>query len=170
VIIEPARLHMTLGVMHLRNVQPTPTYPLDNEPGSSVQVEVPIHKTVADALALLESLRPLIMRELGNADGSSTLSIPLDTMGFLQIEKHDNAHVLWIGPRRAHSATTLDRFSSKLFIPSSYSQYSSRFGLALVNTAFRKEGFITENRPLKVSHSLAVTLVIYGFLGSRTVL
>ena len=150
-IIEPARLHMTLGVMHLRNVQTTPP---NNEPGPSTQTEGPVHKTVADALALLESLRPSIMRELGNVDGSSKLSIPLDTMGFLQTEKHDNAHVLWIGPRRARSATTLDRVSSKLFIHSSYSQCSPKFQLALVNTAFRKEGFITEDRPLKVSDYL----------------
>ena len=147
-IIEPARLHMTLGVMHLRSVQTTPP---DNEPGPSTQAEGLVHKTVADALALLESLRPSIMRELGNVDGSNNLNIPLDTMGFLQTEKQDNAHVLWIGPRRAQSATTLDRVSSKLFIPGSYPRCSSKFQLALVNTAFRKEGFITENRPLKVS-------------------
>lgn len=71
----------------------------------------PTPKTVADALALLESLREPIAKELEGIDGEG-LPISLDAMGVLQTEKGGMAHVLWIGPKHSRIPTPLDKVAS----------------------------------------------------------
>jgi activating signal cointegrator complex subunit 1 len=75
IVIAPRRLHMTLGVMNLENSS---------------------GRTLADAQALLTTLRPRIMELL---DGHS-LCIPLTEMNIMNPDRGnaDNAHVLWLGP------------------------------------------------------------------------
>lgn len=110
IVIAPRRLHMTLGVMNL-----------ENSSGG----------TLADAQALLTTLRPRIMELL---DGHS-LCIPLTEMNIMNPDRGnaDNAHVLWLGP--SHDAKDAQRLKSV-----------SEF----VNKAFRDAGFIQDRRPLKL--------------------
>ena len=79
IIIAPRRLHFTLGVMALED----PTV-------SSSE------KTLENALALLLTLKPRIMKLL---DGHG-LCIPLTEMNIMKPDRGDadNAHILWFGP------------------------------------------------------------------------
>ncbi|CAG8678019.1 5901_t:CDS:2, partial [Acaulospora colombiana] len=139
VFVEPARLHVTLGLMHLEKSNYAN---VANKKGI---------KTVQQALDLLSSLRPEIVKIVGATKASNTtgsagskaggIPVNLDTMGTLNEDKNDTAHVLWIGPeaRRGLQKTTLERVA------------------AIVNDAFRREGFITETRPLKLHCTIIKT-------------
>ncbi|PVF98399.1 hypothetical protein CPB86DRAFT_705293, partial [Serendipita vermifera] len=155
IIIEPPRLHITLGVMHLKESDDSATSSrnprrTNKETSSSNQEEQEQDfKTVQEALDLLSSLqaevvevvRPAKTSEATGSTASNTqgLRVNLETMGILQPDKNETAHVLWIGPEasRGPHKTTLERVA--------------------VNGAFRREGFITESRPLKLHCTLIKT-------------
>lgn len=83
IVIDPRRLHLTLGVMAL-----------DGET-----------KTVADALGLLESLQPRLRAIL---EERKTAKVKLETLDVLKTEKRDgevNAHVLYLGVKEADEDT-----------------------------------------------------------------
>ncbi|KAJ8594549.1 hypothetical protein M405DRAFT_850117 [Rhizopogon salebrosus TDB-379] len=113
VVIAPRRLHITLGVMALED-------PLASS-----------NKTLANALALLSTLRPRVMEILNG----HCLCIPLVEMNIMKPHRGDaeNAHVLWFGP----SLNTED--GQRLKTVSDF-----------VNKAFRDAGFILDRRPLKL--------------------
>lgn len=113
IVIAPRRLHLTLGVMALEDSLGSPG------------------KTLANAQALLSSLRPRVMELL---DGHG-LRIPLTEMNITKPDRGDadNAHILWVGP----SLDTED--AQRLKIVSEF-----------VSKAFRDAGFIQERRPLKL--------------------
>jgi len=79
--------------------------------------EDPPAKTVSEALALLRELKDRITEELKPDSTSSsdpgTVTIPLNTMGVFNTDKKQTAHVLWIGPKKSHDITALDRVSSR---------------------------------------------------------
>ncbi|CAG8678283.1 12647_t:CDS:2, partial [Acaulospora colombiana] len=112
IIIEPARLHITLGVMCLER---------SNDANSADQEGA---KTVQQALELLTSLRSEVVEMVGATKTSETtgsavikaegLPVNLDTMGTLQRDKNDTAHVLWIGPEqsRGPQRTTLEQVAA----------------------------------------------------------
>ncbi|KAG8823618.1 hypothetical protein FRC17_009282 [Serendipita sp. 399] len=139
IVIKPARLHITLGVMQLRKMSNKASStgefsnrPVAEETSPSLELEAPT-KTIDDALALLASLRQDIMALITGDSRSSTTSnatlmVPMEVIGVLQSDRNLMAQVLWIGPRKNEEKTILD----------------------LVNHTFRKEGFITEKRPLNL--------------------
>jgi hypothetical protein len=122
--VQPSRLHITLGVMALRDdfssegkfkaskAQATGTDP--QNPSESQGDPSP--KTVSEALALLHGLKGMIMDEL-KPDSTSLhpgiVTVPLNTMGVFNADKKQTAHVLWIGPKKSHDITALDKVSSK---------------------------------------------------------
>ncbi|CAG8662227.1 5130_t:CDS:2, partial [Acaulospora colombiana] len=131
IIIEPARLHITLGLLHLEK---------SNDTNAADQEDT---KTVQQALDLLNSLRSEVVRivkgtevsEPGGNGANETGGIPvnLDTMGTLKKDKNDTAHILWIGPEPSSGPdqTILERVAT------------------IVHDTFKEEGFIADNRSLK---------------------
>jgi len=115
-------------------------------------------KSIFDALELLYSLREKIMAELKVGSDSSSdspaLMVPLNTMGFLRIDRERTAHVLWVGPKQLPYATALDRVSSKLVSSLKVGLRLYIYLAGLIDQTFREHGFITEKRPLKArSHT-----------------
>jgi hypothetical protein len=126
IIVQPSRLHITLGVMALKEdsshsdgasreseVQVTGTTP---ENLSEPQPDPP-PKTISEALTLLEGLRGKITEEMGTREGASsnsgTVMVPLNTMGALRTDKKQTAHVLWMGPKKSQATAALDRVSGE---------------------------------------------------------
>ncbi|KZT22875.1 hypothetical protein NEOLEDRAFT_1118987 [Neolentinus lepideus HHB14362 ss-1] len=87
IIINPRRLHLTLGVMSLER---------SSAPGP---------KTIAAALALLAELRPRIFGILAG----EKLRVELKAMDIMKPDKGDpeRAHVMWVGPSNNGSGTKL---------------------------------------------------------------
>ncbi|KAF7297592.1 hypothetical protein MKEN_01382000 [Mycena kentingensis (nom. inval.)] len=83
VLVDPRRLHFTLGVMALST----------NPEQTSASADTPHRKTLAEAIALLHSLAP----EVQQITNGQPLSIPLDTMSVLKT-KREQAGVLYVGP------------------------------------------------------------------------
>jgi activating signal cointegrator complex subunit 1 len=130
VVIAPRRLHITLGVMALED-------PLASS-----------NKTLANALALLSTLRPRVMEILNG----HCLCIPLMEMNIMKPHCGDaeNAHVLWFGP----SLNTEDGQRLKTVSGTSIVVALACLLLLIltdfVNKAFLDAGFILDRRPLKV--------------------
>ncbi|KAL1745522.1 hypothetical protein HDZ31DRAFT_36171, partial [Schizophyllum fasciatum] len=139
IVIDPRRVHLTLGVMCLEredaispvhaatdvndasNIDANPTSATS---GTASLPDSPPKKTIASALALLRSLAPQLMA-LGPA------RVDLDRLGVLKTQKGGReANVLWVGPRDEGD---------------------------LVHQAFRRERYITETRPLKLHVTLLNT-------------
>jgi hypothetical protein len=101
------------GNFKASEVQVTGTDP-QNPSGSQ---EDPPPKTVSEALALLHGLKDRITEELKPDSTSSSdpgiVTIPLNTMGVFNADKKHTAHVLWIGPKKSHDITALDKVSSR---------------------------------------------------------
>ena len=75
IVIDPRRLHLTLGIMALRTDGP---------------------HTVESALSLLQSLRPSIAVLL---QGRNSVKVRLDSLDILKPDRNrSNAHVLFLGP------------------------------------------------------------------------
>ncbi|EIN12157.1 hypothetical protein PUNSTDRAFT_130426 [Punctularia strigosozonata HHB-11173 SS5] len=128
VLVNPRRLHLTLGVMSLAG---TGT-------GTGTSSDTPPQKTLYDACAFLRVLRPQILRELHG----SPLRVPLTSMDIMKPERGnpERAHVLWAGPARPAEGT-LDEEYARL-------ERVSR----LINSEFRRAGLVVdEHRPLKVT-------------------
>jgi len=122
VVVPPRRLHLTLGVMSLEEDPSSLTF--------DSQATDP-KKTVAEALALLCSLRSQISDILRGA----RLSVPLQLMNIMPPDRGDpdKAHVLWIGPSFENEATQRLREVGEM-----------------VNKTFVEAGFIRDRRPLKL--------------------
>jgi len=87
IVIDPRRLHITLGVMALGGE----------------------NNSVQDALAMLDSLRPQLQAVL---DQSRAVQVKLQTMDVLKTKKRINseeveAHVLYLGPGPSDDDETL---------------------------------------------------------------
>jgi len=94
IVIDPRRLHLTLGVMAL-----------DNDT-----------RTVSDALKLLESTQPELRSLL---EEHRTVKVKLETLDVLKIEKRNDedisAHVLYLGVNEAdHDSERLKRVCNKV--------------------------------------------------------
>lgn len=118
IIVDPIRLHFTLGVMHLRDDH---------------QNEHSQFKTVAEALALLRSLRPQISQIVAE---TGFVNVDLDQLDLFTADQQGGARVLFVGPSNYVRSTE----DGKRLV-----QLSN-----LVHSTFKQAGFITETRPLKL--------------------
>jgi len=93
-VVVPARLHLTLGVMHLVD-KPRP--PSQAQPDNNTTEGRSF--TIQEAIALLHSLREPV-RSLLNVQGDGTLHVPLNYAGVLQEERKQkgSSNVFWVGP------------------------------------------------------------------------
>ncbi|KAH8106395.1 hypothetical protein DFH11DRAFT_1732938 [Phellopilus nigrolimitatus] len=150
IIIPARRLHLTLGVMNLKDHLSMPLSPTSSRPPevlhtNSGNLELP-EKTVTSAFSLLQSLRPRI---LGILDGAP-LRVPLQQIGILKPERGDpgKAHVMYVGPIEDVPCTD------------SESQDVRRLALVckLLNEEFLRAGLvINDKRPLKLHCTLLNT-------------
>ncbi|KAG8999801.1 hypothetical protein FRB90_011953 [Tulasnella sp. 427] len=115
---------MTLGVMALSE---------SSSPSEASSTnEAPPKKTVAEALDLLNSLRPEIMDIVSDTGG---ISVPLTGLRIMNA-KPEEAHVLWAGPGSQRDGSSLWKIS------------------LLVFDRFKAAGFVTDTRPLKLHCTL----------------
>ncbi|KAF7299365.1 hypothetical protein MIND_00885800 [Mycena indigotica] len=128
ILVDPRRLHFTLGVMAL-----SPSAAVGTSPPSITTPAPPTH-TLDEAIALLRSLEPAVA-ELTEGP----LRVPLNKMGVLKMQK-GQAGVLYLGPKDEKSEDTM-----KL-----------RRVLELVNRRFREEGFISDPERPAVLHCTIV--------------
>ncbi|KAH9913462.1 kinase A anchor protein, partial [Epithele typhae] len=118
VVMPARRLHFTLGVMSL------------NSQDSA--------RTLAAAVALLQSVRPKILEVLRG----KKLKVSLDRVDIMPPERGDQerAHVMWFGPADTAGGETFRAVAN------------------LVHKAFKDSGLLVdENRPLKVCDLVAET-------------
>ncbi|KAK6996891.1 AKAP7 2'5' RNA ligase-like domain-containing protein [Favolaschia claudopus] len=125
ILVDPRRLHLTIGVMALSSTStessPAPSSLISDDSNSNSRV-----RTVSDAIALLQTLAPDI-----NAISDEALRLPLDKMGVLKTQRQQ-AGVLYVGP----SDTVTEEKDKVLRV------------FDLVAQRFRQEGFILEpSRP-----------------------
>ncbi|KAF8176864.1 hypothetical protein K438DRAFT_1770341 [Mycena galopus ATCC 62051] len=116
ILVDPRRLHLTIGVMVLSSTESSIAQP--NTSGSSITAG----KTVSEAIALLQSLGP----EIDAITGQPVL-LTLDKMGVLKT-KREQAGVLYVGPSDEFNEDTAK--VTRIF--------------DLVGQKFRQEGFIEE--------------------------
>ncbi|KAL1712995.1 hypothetical protein EV715DRAFT_212591, partial [Schizophyllum commune] len=126
IVIDPRRVHLTLGVMRLEKEDAAAT-----ACGKDDNADPP-KKIPSTALALLRSLAPQLAA-LGPA------RVDLERLGVLKTQKGGReANVLWSA--------------------SGGTEKSSLYAIAdLVHQTFRREGYITETRPLKLHVTLLNT-------------
>jgi activating signal cointegrator complex subunit 1 len=107
IVIQPRRLHITLGVMSLTDSSEEPSlssFPSTEPPNS-----------VSTALALLVSLKPRIQGLLAGAP----LRVALRHADIMKPDHGDlaRAHVLWVGPpSEGEDATRLRRVAGQSFL------------------------------------------------------
>ncbi|KAI3998498.1 hypothetical protein K525DRAFT_214564 [Schizophyllum commune Loenen D] len=183
IIIDPRRVHLTLGVMRLEEEDsaPTGTAHADTEAqaiGDPPSSPPPPKKTISSALALLRSLAPQLAA-LGPA------RIDLERLGVLKTQKGGReANVLWVGPREADEsegrggaadsrraeavdskhAEAVDSKGGEAVDSKGEGAAESRGGKSslyaiadLVHQTFHREGYVTETRPLKLHVTLLNT-------------
>ncbi|KAF8875285.1 kinase A anchor protein, partial [Infundibulicybe gibba] len=127
IIIDPRRMHITLGVMHLEQDIPSASH------------SRPVRHTVSTALDLLRSLQPQLAQTSG-----TKLSITLDSMDIFQPQRNFGeagalgANVLFIGPSNSDDKRLRDICD-------------------MTHRTFRQHGYITEKRPLKLHCSILNT-------------
>ncbi|KAG8900963.1 hypothetical protein FRC01_009982, partial [Tulasnella sp. 417] len=138
---QTQRLHMTLGVMALVERDSTlaasgsggATAPAGEAPLQAPSAPAaPAKKTIAEALDLLNSLRPAIMDIISD---TGDISVPLTGLHIMN-DKPDEAYVLWTGAGTNTDNSSLWRAS------------------LLVYDKFREAGFVLDNRPLKLHCTL----------------
>ncbi|TRM56853.1 AKAP7 2'5' RNA ligase-like domain-containing protein [Schizophyllum amplum] len=156
IVIDPRRVHLTLGVMRLekedakardgeRRAEEVPEAVQDTVagPAASPAPAAKPKKTLATALALLHSLAPQLAA-LGPA------RVDLDRLGVLKPQKGGReANVLWVGPTEAAEEGSEWKDGNN--------RSSLRAVADLVHQTFRREGYITETRPLKLHATLLNT-------------
>jgi activating signal cointegrator complex subunit 1 len=98
IVISPARLHLTLGVMSLSEL---PTGITDEaqtalNPNSepSQAEKSTLHKTISDAVNLLQELKPEIQHMLDN----QPIQLTLDELTVMRRSPSGEADVMYIGP------------------------------------------------------------------------
>lgn len=92
-LVDPRRVHITLGVMTLSSKTET-------QADSSAEPE---SKTLPDALELLRFLAP----KLAEISLGQPVQVSLDRVGILKKSKGTKAGVLWIGPSSTRENTKL---------------------------------------------------------------
>lgn len=123
-MIDPIRIHLTLGVMALQERS---------------------EKTVASALALLESLKP----RLEDLIQGTIVQVPLQRMGVFERgpKGKREAGVLWVAPKEERLDSDVQRLHA---ITRTSVQPSSRatayLVLGLVHSTFKRAGYITDTR------------------------
>ncbi|KAH6907432.1 hypothetical protein BKA70DRAFT_1427824 [Coprinopsis sp. MPI-PUGE-AT-0042] len=147
IVIDPRRLHLTLGVMPLENEAVVAS----SSAGASENVS---KRTPEKALELLRSLQPSIASILSDTGGGVGVKVPLEELFVFPPGATTGANVLWLGPDmrgiddvkpRRHGQspnTSLDemrRWKERLWKVSDF-----------IHQEFKKAGYITENRPLKL--------------------
>lgn len=97
-MVLPARLHLTLGVMHLADNSYGSQNPAQAQSGDNTTDGRVF--TIQEALALLQSLREPVRALLNAAGGDGNLRVPLNHAGVLQVEKKQkgSSNVFWVGP------------------------------------------------------------------------
>ncbi|KAL0579344.1 hypothetical protein V5O48_002677 [Marasmius crinis-equi] len=129
IIINPRRLHLTLGVMALQK-------PSEGQDGSDTTPR----KTVESALNLLHSLQPQLLKE-------GPVQIPLRRLGAFENKK--GARVLWVSPiEHSEDGETSEEKENR--------EKLARV-CNLVHRAFRDAGYLTDQRPLKLHCTLINT-------------
>ncbi|KAF9489912.1 hypothetical protein BDN71DRAFT_1400785, partial [Pleurotus eryngii] len=124
IIIDPRRMHFTLGVMALNDHSDL---------------------SVSAALELLNSLKAdilQILNEGADADGEPSsqkllpLRIPLDTLGILKPEKEGGGNVLWVGP----DVSSIPRLIYRVFRERGFIVETRPLKLhcTLINTSYRR--------------------------------
>ncbi|KAF9522296.1 hypothetical protein CPB83DRAFT_864682 [Crepidotus variabilis] len=156
IVIDPVRMHMTLGVIALEpEGVDVPAGTTREE--SSLEKIPHSKKTVSTALALLNSLKPRIRQIL---DDHLVVKVPLEVLDILKAERlrhkpeasngedreqegtQENkigAGVLFLGPRTSLGSQESDEERIKLFAVCD-----------LVHKAFKQAGYLTDTRPLKL--------------------
>ncbi|KIO15411.1 hypothetical protein M407DRAFT_13303, partial [Tulasnella calospora MUT 4182] len=137
---ETQRLHMTLGVMALAEKASTEAASGSREAATQSEeaqlqapsAPAPPKKTVAEALELLNSLRPEIINIIND---TGDINVPLTGLKIMN-DRPDEAYVLWTGPGTNNDGSSLWRIS------------------LLVHNKFQEAGFVTDTRPLKLHCTL----------------
>ncbi|KAF9078844.1 AKAP7 2'5' RNA ligase-like domain-containing protein [Rhodocollybia butyracea] len=136
ILINPRRLHFTLGVMSLSSQDPD---------GDSAGSSSTTSRTVEDALELLRSLQPQLT-SLCTTGKSGNLQISLERIGAFEWNK--GARVLWAGPRGNEGWSESEE------------EREERLKLIrvaeMVHRTFIGAGF-SEKRPLKLRCSIIAT-------------
>jgi len=145
IMVAPARLHLTLGVMHLVD-KPHRSQPPTQAQSNGGMANERIF-TTQEAIALLHSLREPLRLLLKAQGGDGTLRVPLNYAGVLQVERWQkgSSNVFWVGPS-----------PDLVKLPGTLEHTLQEVG-NLVNTEFKNAGFITEMRPLKLHCTLINT-------------
>ncbi|GJJ15351.1 hypothetical protein Clacol_009627 [Clathrus columnatus] len=137
VIIKPEGLHVTLGIMNLRDDR-------ENHRRGSGNTSSQLH-SVQDALALLKTLQAPI-QELMKRDTNANpvLYFPMDQLDIMRNGRNRNSehgHVLWAGPNlNGELGKRLKRVCD------------------LVHSTFKDAGYLQDDRPLKLHCTLINTI------------
>ncbi|KAF6742831.1 hypothetical protein DFP72DRAFT_1103285 [Ephemerocybe angulata] len=161
IVIDPRRIHITLGVMALEKdlekasppPQPASTGGEPQEggvvPAEGHGEDAPTPKlTISSALALLESLKPQISTILTSSatTESKKVYVPLDVLDVFPPGSTEKANVLWVGP---------DPKKQKV---SRSEEWKVLWRICdLIHTAFKSQKYITDTRPLKLHCTLLNT-------------
>ncbi|KAG8737496.1 hypothetical protein FRC12_017142, partial [Ceratobasidium sp. 428] len=129
IVISSARLHLTLGVMALDD-SPATVPVTSSSTGDELEAQ-PARKTVAEAISLLQQLKPDVLRMLDN----QPIQLTLDELTVMRRSPAGEADVLYFGPSTALEKTGEHVRSVGL--------------LQMVYEKFREANFISDTRPLK---------------------
>ncbi|KAF6759265.1 hypothetical protein DFP72DRAFT_151151 [Ephemerocybe angulata] len=152
IVIDPRRIHITLGVMALeKDIKETtpPQQPASNGGEPLEQAGTPAEAdeenapklTISSALALLESLKPQISTILTSSGTteSKKVYVPLDVLDVFPPGSTEKANVLWVGP---------DHKKQKV---SRNEEWKVLWRICdLIHTTFKSQNYITDARPLKL--------------------
>ncbi|CEL61314.1 hypothetical protein RSOLAG1IB_09926 [Rhizoctonia solani AG-1 IB] len=149
IIISPNRLHLTLGVMNLTTEEHESRGPLaDSSQGGTDSKSS--RKTVAEALALLHSLKPYVESTLQG----QPLQLCLDEFAVMKRSPSGEADVMYVGPTPGR--------------PKAEEHTRSVDVITNINKTFIENGFITDTRPLKLHCTVINTSHRKTAQGGRT--
>ncbi|EAU80986.2 hypothetical protein CC1G_03162 [Coprinopsis cinerea okayama7 len=147
IVIDPRRLHLTLGVMALET---------GDSPGSGEPQETQPARTVETALDLLRSLKPRISELLSENGGGSRLKVPLELLDVFPPGAMTGANVLYLGPDMTGIDDGDRPGPSRTSFPTGSTDEKYHWKQRLwkvsdfIHQEFKKAGYITERRPLKL--------------------
>ncbi|QRV78957.1 hypothetical protein RhiJN_06972 [Ceratobasidium sp. AG-Ba] len=130
IVISPARLHLTLGVMALDDGPEVTSAQISNN--NQGHQDSPGRKTVQEALSLLQQLKPDVQRFMNN----KPLQLTLDELAVMRRSPEGEADVMYLGPSNILQKTEEHLNSVRL--------------VQMIHERFRDAHFITDRRPLKL--------------------